>query len=68
MGQSPQESGREFDIRKVWKQSGSSYTITLPKEICEKLGISDGTYVAIEQKGAAIIIRPVKIDRNEDED
>ena len=42
--------------------------MTLPKEICEKLGISDGTYVAIEQKGAAIIIRPVKIDRNEDED
>ena len=66
MDQSLQESGRGFDIRKVWKQSGSSYTITLPKDICEKLGIKDGTYVAIEQKGAAIIVRPVKIDRAED--
>ena len=67
MDQSLQESGREFDIRKVWKQSGSSYMITLPKDMCEKLGIKDGTYVAIQQKGAAIIVRPVKIDRNEDE-
>ena len=57
-----EKSEREFGIRKVWKQSGSSYTVTLPKDICEKLGIKDGTYVAIEQKGATIIIRPVKID------
>ena len=67
MEQSLQKGGKEFDIRKVWKQSGSSYTITLPKDMCEKLGIKDGTYVAIQQKGAAIIVRPVKIDRNEDE-
>jgi len=62
MDQSLQKGGKEFDIRKVWKQSGSSYTITLPKDMCEKLGIKDGTYVAIKKKGDSIIIRPVKVE------
>ncbi len=53
---------RGFEIRRVWKQSGSSHAVTLPKDMCDELNIKDGTYIAMEKRDDSIIIRTVKLE------
>lgn len=46
--------------RKIFK-TGNSLVVSLPKEVLEPLGISDGTDVSVElnRKKSEIIIRPM---------
>jgi putative addiction module antidote len=47
--------------RKIFK-TGNSLVVSLPKEVLEPLGISDGTDVSVElnRKKSEIIIRPTR--------
>lgn len=48
-------------LRKIFK-TGNSLVVSLPKEILEPLGISDGADVSVEldRKKAEIVIRPTR--------
>lgn len=47
--------------RKIFK-TGNSLVVSLPKEVLEPLGISDGTDVSVEldRKKSEIVIRPTR--------
>ena len=48
-------------LRKIFK-TGNSLVVSLPKEVLEPLGISDGAQVSVElnRKKSEIVIRPVR--------
>jgi len=48
-------------LRKIFK-TGNSLVVSLPKEVLEPLGISDGTDVSVElnRKKTEIVIRPTR--------
>ncbi len=44
--------------RKIFK-TGNRLVVSLPKEILELLGVSDGSDVSVELEGGKIVIRPI---------
>ncbi len=38
---------------------GKRRTIVIPKEVAEKLGISEGTRLELEVRGESIVLRPI---------
>jgi len=46
-------------LRKIFK-TGNSMVVSLPREILEPLGVSDGSDVSVELEDGKIIIRPMK--------
>lgn len=38
----------------------SGRKVTLPKDICEKLGVEEGDHIVLEMKGGEAIMRPFK--------
>lgn len=46
-------------LRKIFK-TGNSMVVSLPREILEPLGVSDGSEVSVELEDGKIIIRPIQ--------
>jgi putative addiction module antidote len=46
-------------VRKIFK-TGNSMVVSLPREILEPLGVSDGSEVSVELEDGKIIIRPMR--------
>ncbi len=46
-------------LRKIFK-TGNSMVVSLPREILEPLGVSDGSEVSVELEDGKIVIRPMQ--------
>lgn len=46
-------------LRKIFK-TGNSVVVSLPREMLEPLGVSDGSDVSVELEDGKIIIRPMR--------
>ena len=50
----------EFEIRKVFRQSGKSLAIVIPVEFAERLGLVNGCYVRISIDEGRLVIEKLK--------
>ncbi len=46
-------------LRKIFK-TGNSMVVSLPREILEPLGVSDGSEVSVQLEDGKIVIRPMQ--------
>ena len=48
-----------YEIRKVFVQSKKSLAVVIPSELVRKLGLEDGDYVRIVEKGGRLILEKI---------
>jgi bifunctional DNA-binding transcriptional regulator/antitoxin component of YhaV-PrlF toxin-antitoxin module len=56
----PIDFGDTMPERKVNQIGGHSYSLTIPKEICKKVGITEKTVLAVELIDGKITLTKVK--------
>lgn len=59
-----EEKQEKTEYRKVWLQGKISYGVTLPKKICEDLGIKPGDWIIIKRQDNKIEITKANENQN----
>jgi len=51
---------KNFEVRKVFRQSGKSLAVVIPSEYAETLKLENGCYVRVFLKESCLVIEPLK--------